>query len=114
MARAEELLNEVAKQWHESPLTVITIASISADLQAWIDLTYSAMPPVAIPDEWMDIGDWGSHEAGTSIHVFYPKHPDVDAATWVRVRQYKFRNTGYNDETYFYAPITLVEPLMGE
>jgi len=68
------------------------------------------MPAVSIPFEWTDIDDWNRHEAGTSFDDFYPQPPGIDQDTWVKVRRYKFKNT-YNNEVYFYAPRTLVEPL---
>jgi hypothetical protein len=52
------------------------------------------------PDRWVE---------GVSVDTYYLMPASIDFSTWVKVSTFKFRNTGYNDREYFYAPKNLIQ-----
>ncbi len=106
-------LSKAANQWRESELPHISIEVISPELKAWMDGIYKDLPVEKEPHNWTDIDDWNRGVEGTSIDTYYPMPDVLDSATWAKVSTYKAKNTGYYDESYFYAPITLVDPNIG-
>jgi hypothetical protein len=100
--------SEVANQWRASELPHISIEAISVELRAWMDDTYAELNPEQVFHDWTDIDDWNRGVEGTSVDTYYPIPDILDASTWAKVSTYRFKNTGYRDENYFYAPIALV------
>ena len=101
-------LSKVANKWREAELTNISIEVIPIELRAWMDETYAKLEPEKVSCDWTDIDDWNRPVEGTSIDTYYPMPDTLDPSTWAKVRTYRFKNTGYRDEKYFYAPIALV------
>jgi hypothetical protein len=101
-------LSEVANQWQESELPHISIEVIPTELRAWMNDTYAELELEKVLRDWTDIDDWNRLVEGSSINTYYPMPDTLDSSTWAKVSTYRFKNTGYHDENYFYAPIALV------
>lgn len=105
-------LSKVTNQWHESELTHIPIEVIPIELKAWMDDTYAELKTEKLSHNWTDIDDWNRPVEGVSINTYYPMPDILDSSTWAKVSTCRFKNTGYHDEKYFYAPIALVRSLI--
>lgn len=103
-------LSEAVTQRQKSELPHISIEVISPELRVWLNDTYEGLEVEKVSHDWTDIDDWNRHVDGTSINTYYPIPDSLDSSTWAKISTYRFKNTGYHDENYFYAPIALVTP----
>jgi hypothetical protein len=100
---------EAANDWEKSELEHISIETIVPKLRDWMNSVYAGLEPERVNHEWTDIDDWNQWVKGVSVNTYYSMPANVDFSTWVKVSTFKFRNTGYDDREYFYAPKNLIQ-----
>jgi len=103
-------VSKAALQWKESKLPHIGIGIIPPELKDWMNLTYEGLELEKVSYDWTDIDDWNRPVEGTSVDTYYPIPDTLASSTWAKVSTYRAKNTGYHDETYFYAPTALLTP----